>query len=118
MYNLIKITGLILLLICFQNTEAQIFKKLKDKVEKKIERKVEQKIDQKVDKTVDNTIAGIFEDNKNTSPISEDSETSKPSDTMKTNHIPAQLVLTIPKLRDCKYQHIRQPKDRAHKQGL
>ena len=86
MKNYIKITSLFLVIFCFQNAEAQIFKKLKDKIERKIDRKVEQKIDQKVDKTVDNTIDGIFEENKNTPPISEDSEKTNPSDTEnKTN---------------------------------
>ena len=44
---------LIVFLISYQTTDAQLFKKLKDKVEKKLERKAEEKLDKKIDEKIE-----------------------------------------------------------------
>ncbi|AXG70010.1 hypothetical protein KORDIASMS9_02239 [Kordia sp. SMS9] len=61
MKSKLHILCFIICLMCFQNADAQLFKRLKQKAKEKaknIENKVVDKIDRKVDKTIDDTIEG------------------------------------------------------------
>jgi len=78
------ILSLGMIFLGLQLSNAQLLKKLKDKVNKKvdeveqrIENKIENEVDEKIDKTLDGTIDGIFESNKNTPPYTESGESSK-----------------------------------------
>lgn len=56
MKNAIKITSLLIVLLCSQQSEAQFFKKLQKKIENKIERRIEKKADQKADQALDSVL--------------------------------------------------------------
>ena len=76
------ILGVGLLFLGMQSANAQLLKKLKDKVNKKIdevENKIDQKVDKEIDKALDGTIDGLFEQNKNTPGYSETTEQSDKS---------------------------------------
>ncbi len=67
MKSKLHILCFIICLMCFQNADAQLFKRLKKKAKEKaknIENKVVDKIDRKVDKTIDDTIEGRNNPNK------------------------------------------------------